>query len=151
MVNGAPQEVPQVLMESLGRILKVPLRISLGLCPREITQGTFNILPWDFISTLRNFPRGSIHHDTPLAWSQCRCSGWYMAFRTTLVQCVYKVQCNSMQFGSVQCSVLSAVCSVQCAVSSVQHAVCSMTAQKYCLNQYLDQYLKLILEVKRSI
>ena len=57
MVNLFPREVPMVL----------------NLFPRELIEGT----PMDFLrpdpkplSTLRNFPRGSIHHDTPSAFPQ---------------------------------------------------------------------------------
>ena len=45
MVNGPSWELPQLLMESPRRILKVPLGISFGLHPQEISWGTFNILP----------------------------------------------------------------------------------------------------------
>ena len=64
MLNGPPRGVPQLLMESLGRILKVPLG-----GPSIFSQGT----P---LSTLRNLPRDSIHHDTP--WVSHRLSHYTM-------------------------------------------------------------------------
>ena len=58
MVNGALREVPQVLMESLGRILNIPLGISLWLHPLEIPLGAFNFLPGDSIEFSRKLPKG---------------------------------------------------------------------------------------------
>ena len=62
MVNGPPWELPWVVMESLRRILKVPLGISLG-GPSIFSLGT----P---LSTLGKLPWGSIHHDVPSGFSQ---------------------------------------------------------------------------------
>ena len=56
MVNEAPREFPRVLMESPGRILKVPLVIFLSLRPREIPWGTLNILPIDAIEYSKESP-----------------------------------------------------------------------------------------------
>ena len=57
MVHGPSWELPRVLMESLGRILNIeggPSIFSLGTP----------------LSTLGNLHRGSIHNDTPSAFSQ---------------------------------------------------------------------------------